>query len=89
MAESSCDKEPKRAFCHGINSKQCKSGWLRFSIIGGIPNLRENPLSTDFYRKFQSTDFFYIYSRIYGFLRDRGIIRKTPISFTNLRNFSY
>ena len=89
MAESSCDKEPKRAFCHGINSKQCKSCWLRFSIIAGIPNLRENPFSTDCYRMFQSTEFFLFIAESTDFCEIAVLYGKNPIVLTNLRNFSY
>ena len=32
-----------------------------------MPNLRENPFSTDLYHLFQSTDKQMIYGRIYGF----------------------
>ena len=49
---------------------------LHFYIASsGMPNLRKNPFSTDFYRLLQSTDQNNIYGRIYGF-RDRGILRE-------------
>ena len=42
----------------------------------GMPNLRKNPFSTDFYRLFQSTDKQMIYGRIYGFFLTRGTEKK-------------
>ena len=35
--------------------------------LSGMPNVRKNPFSTDFYHLFQSTDKQMIYGRIYGF----------------------
>ena len=39
----------------------------KVKIFPGMPNLRKNPFSMDFYHLFQSTDKQMIYGRIYGF----------------------
>ena len=68
----------------------------------GMPNLRKNLFSTDFYRLFQSMDKEIIYGRIYGFLLTRFGHYPPPIAlprsqystekkdfWTNLRICSY
>ena len=69
----------------------------------GMPNLRKNLFSTDFYRLFQSMDKEIIYGRIYGFLLTRfGHYPPSPFAlprsqyytekndcWTNLRICSY
>ena len=50
-----------------IGSEDIDRQFNKVKIFPGMPNLRENPFSMDFYHLFQSTDKQMIYGRIYGF----------------------
>ena len=56
------------------------------SHMSGMPNLRKNPFSTDFYRLFESTEKTLIYGRIYRFfLTLLGYYPPPPIALSRSR----
>ena len=62
-----------------LGKKACSTG------NAGMPNLRKNPFSRDFYRLFQSTGEKKIYGRIYGFFLTRFIYYPPPIALSRSR----